>query len=191
MKFCPTCNQQNDDSTSFCVSCGAPLDQVAPAQQAYAPPPQPQAYPPQQQAYAPPPPQQGYPPAQQAYAPPPQGYPPQQQGYPQQGGYAPPPPKPPGNAMGVASMVLGIIALVFCWVYIWNAVSLVLSVVGLVLAIIAKKKNVAVGAPAGMATAGLVTSIIALALSAILFITCTVCICVAGNALTSAFDWAW
>ena len=179
MKYCPACNAQNDDATAFCVSCGAALGQ---APQGYAPPP-PQGYPPQQQAY---------PPAQQAYAPPPQGYPPQQQGYaPPPPGYAPVPPKPPGYGMGIASMVLGILALLICYVPWVNIASLVLSIVGLVLAIMAKKRNAEVGAPPGMATAGLVTSIIALIVSAILFVTCTVCLCVAGNAINDAFGTSW
>ena len=180
MKYCPACNAQNEDTTSFCISCGAALDQAAPPQ-GYAPPPQ---------GYAPPP--QGYPPQQQAYAPPPQGYPPQQQGYPPiQQGYAPVPPKPPGYGLGIASMILGILALLICYVPWVNIASLVMSIIGLVLAIMAKKKNAEVGAPPGLATAGLVTSIIALIVSAILFVTCTVCLCAAGNAINEAFNTSW
>lgn len=88
-------------------------------------------------------------------------------------------------------MICGILALLICYVPWVNIASLVLSIVGLVLAIMAKKKNAEVGAPPGMATAGLVTSIIALVISAILFVTCTVCLCVAGNAVNSAFGTSW
>ena len=168
MKYCPSCNTPNDDANAICASCGASF-----APMYNAPPPQ--GYPPQQQ---------GYPPQQQGYAPPPQGYPPQP-------GYAPAPPKPPGFGLGIASMICGILALLICYVPWVNIASLVLSIVGLVLAIMAKKKNAEVGAPPGMATAGLVTSIIALVISAILFVTCTVCLCVAGNAVNSAFGTSW
>ena len=175
MKNCPTCNQPNDDATAFCSSCGAPFEQISstPPPQGYAPPPQDYAPPPQ--GYAPPPPQ--------GYAPPPQGYPP-----PPPQGYAPPPPKPPGYGMGIASMVLGIVALLICYVPWVDIASLVLSIVGLILAIIAKKKNAEVGAPPGMATAGLVTNIIALVISVIFFVVCTVCVCAAGNAINDAFS---
>lgn len=60
------------------------------------------------------------------------------------------------NGLAIASMVLGIVSLILTCILPY--VSWVLAIVGIVLAAIAKKK-----AKSGMATAGLVCSIIALA----------------------------
>jgi len=70
----------------------------------------------------------------------------------------------PGHGLAVASMVLGIVALVGIVTYGW-----VLAIVGIILAIIAKNK----GYRGGMATAGLVCSIISLSLGLLLFVACT------------------
>lgn len=74
--------------------------------------------------------------------------------------YAPAPPKP-GNGLAVAGMVLGIVALVlFC---IWW-LSLPCSIVGLILSGLGLKRSRETGTGGGMAKAGLICSIIALAL---------------------------
>ena len=64
------------------------------------------------------------------------------------------------NGKGIASMVLGIVSLLFFWM---PYITIFLSIVGIVLAVLQNKtyKN-------GIATTGLVTSIIGLVLSAIL-----------------------
>jgi len=86
----------------------------------------------------------------------------------------PPNQKPPGTGLSIAAMVCGIVGLVFSF-FLWF-IGLPTAVVGLVLAIIGKKKLSEVGATSGMATAGLVTSIIALSLATIVTIVClTVC----------------
>lgn len=84
----------------------------------------------------------------------------------------------PGKGKAITSMVLGIIAVVLCWFGYVAILSLVLAIVGLVLAISAKKDMKASGnfSARGMATAGLVLSIISLVLSAIVFLACTICI---------------
>ena len=133
-------------------------------QQAYQqPPPQQQGYsqqiPYQQQDYQ----QQGY--QQQDYQQ--QGYPPQGSGYPPQQGYPMQDLKPPGHTLSLASMILGICSLVVPYVGVAGAV------VGLILGIMGKKKNAEYGLPAGMATAGIVMSIIAIAWSVILVIICS------------------
>ena len=74
----------------------------------------------------------------------------------------------PGHGKAVASLVLGIIALVATWFY----VGLILGIVGIVLALGARKE----GFVGGMATAGLVLSIIAVALSA-LWTVCAIMVC--------------
>ena len=74
----------------------------------------------------------------------------------------------PGKGMAIASMVLGIISLVIPFAGIATAV------VGLILGVIAMKKQKAVGAPTGMALAGMVCSIITLAINIILIFACYV-----------------
>ncbi len=86
--------------------------------------------------------------------------------------------------MGIASLVLGIIALV---VYLFSFGSLswlaaVLGLVGIILGTVAKKNE----EKKGMATAGLVLSIIALVLGLLTYIACIACVgCVGcvGSAL--------
>lgn len=67
------------------------------------------------------------------------------------------------NGLAIASMVLGIVSLILTCILPY--VSWVLAIVGIVLAAIAKKK-----AKSGMATAGLVCSIIALAVWVVVII---------------------
>jgi hypothetical protein len=79
------------------------------------------------------------------------------------GGGAPAP--NPGKGLGIAGMVLGIVAVVlFCVWYI----AIPCAVVGLILSIIGKKKSVQAGAPAGMAKAGMILCIIALVIDIII-----------------------
>ena len=66
------------------------------------------------------------------------------------------------NSMGVASLVLGIVSLVLMWV---PFIGLISGIIGLVLAL--KQKKIM---PNGLATGGLVTSIIGMALSTIYLI---------------------
>ena len=76
------------------------------------------------------------------------------------------------NGLAIASMVLGIVSLILTCILPY--VSWVLAIVGIVLAAIAKKK-----AKSGMATAGLVCSIIALAVWVVVII--LLCICRIGR----------
>lgn len=81
----------------------------------------------------PPPPQSSY--SQSPYVTPQQG---NSQGYPGYPGYYPAqPPAAPGKGMAVAALVLGSVALLFCWVPILNLFTGLLAIVGLVLGIIA------------------------------------------------------
>ena len=101
-------------------------------------------------------------------------------------GYAPPPAGPPGKGLSIASMVLGICSLLFPFIGLaW--LSIFLAIVGLVLGVLGKKKDVAVGAPTGMATAGIVTSVVALAFAVLMTILCaTLC---AGIASLGGLGW--
>lgn len=91
--------------------------------------------------------------------------------------------KIPGKGAAIASMVLGIIAVVF-WFFGWGAiVSIVCGIVGLILASSSKKA----GFSGGIRTAGLVCSIIGLVGGALVLIACVACasaLGMAGSALS-------
>lgn len=104
------------------------------------------------------------------------GYPPPVQGY-YNGGYPPNPYNPgynpyyagtyPGKGQATASLVCGILSLVFIWRYYYIAV--ILAIVGIVMGVISKKKSREAGLlPKGSATGGLVCSIIALVIGIVL-----------------------
>lgn len=94
-----------------------------------------------------------------------------------------------GKGLSIAGLVLGIIATVLAWFYLVNIAALVCGIVGIILAVMGKKKAVAAGAPTGIGTAGLVLSIIGTCLAAIGFVSCTLCIaCAAGAADAAAFS---
>lgn len=78
--------------------------------------------------------------------------------------------------MGVASLVLGIIGTVLS-VFGMGIFGAILGLVGLILAIVGRKNP----AKKGVATAGLVLSIIALALGIVTYVACAACIGVAGS----------
>lgn len=59
------------------------------------------------------------------------------------------------NGLAVASLVLGIVSIVFSFIPGLIIVGLITGIIGVVLGVLAKKKN-----PTGMATAGLVCSIL-------------------------------
>lgn len=147
-----------------------PLDGPA----GFTPPVQPQA------PVMPPPPVNSYqqpgapvpPPAPGAYPPPMPGQPPMP------GAYPPPAPKQ-SKGLAIASMVLGICSLVFCWS---PFLALICSIIGLILGIIGKKKQ-----QGGMALAGIITSSIGLAISVIIIIIAVVAVIGAFGAL----DYYW
>ena len=85
----------------------------------------------------------------------------------------------PTNGMAVASLVLGIASLLACFAGVGAIVGLVLGIVGLVLAINAKKKMPTV--QSGLATAGMVCSIIGLVISGVVFLSCVLCIGFIGS----------
>ncbi len=69
--------------------------------------------------------------------------------------------------MGIASLVLGIVGLVFCWIPCLLWWSLALMIPGLILGIVGVKKAKLIGKGKGLAIAGLVCNIIGLAISII------------------------
>ena len=92
----------------------------------------------------------------------------------------------PGRGAAIASLVLGIISVVF-WFFGWGAlVSVVTGIVGLICATNAKKA----GFEGGMRTAGFVLSIIGLVGGAIVFVACVACTGAAGAAgLYNSYNW--
>lgn len=72
--------------------------------------------------------------------------------------------------MAIASLVLGIIAIIFSFIGL-SIPGIILGIVGIVLAVLARKDN-----PSGMATAGLVVSIVGTALCTLVFIACAACV---------------
>ncbi len=94
-----------------------------------------------------------------------------------------------GKGLAIAGLVLGIVACALFWATWINIVTMILGVVGIVLSIMGSKKSKLVGEPTGIATAGLVLSIIGTVLSVIGFFTCTVCVmCVVSEANSEIND---
>jgi hypothetical protein len=73
----------------------------------------------------------------------------------------------PGNAAAVASLPLGILALIFFWA---QAVAIVVAALGIVFGAMGRARARAGGGSQGLATAGLVISIVALVLALLLMI---------------------
>ena len=88
-----------------------------------------------------------------------------------------PAPENNGKGLGIASMVLGIVGVVFWFFGITSIISLILGIIGVVCA--AKSKTA--GYTGGMRVAGLVLSIIAIVGGAIAF-ACYACIGAAAGA---------
>ena len=86
-------------------------------------------------------------------------------------------PVDPGKGLNIASLVLGICGLVIPYC------GLVCAIVGLVLGLKGKARSSAVGAPTGMATAGIVMSIIGIAASVLIVILIGGFLAVAASAL--------
>ena len=108
-----------------------------------------------------------------------------------------------GKNKAIAGLVLGIVGIVltFVWPGWGQLIAIAASVVGLVMSVQGGKALKAEGQPSGLATAGLVLSIVAVALSSIMFLSCGICtICVqdelneledAVNELENALDQAY
>ena len=105
-----------------------------------------------------------YPPPGGGYPPPGGGYPP---GYPPGGGYGHRPSG--GGGLAIASLVLGILSLVFIWSFIGY---IIMAPLAIIFGAVSKKQ----GNTGGMATAGIVMGIISLALGILFWIACmTIC----------------
>ena len=86
-------------------------------------------------------------------------------------------PQQPTNGKAVASLVLGIISAVFMFfsgTIVLGFVSIILAVIGLVLGVQARREMPQ--GTTGMATAGMVLSIVVLALTVIIMVDCAACV---------------
>ena len=104
-------------------------------------------------------------------------------------GFQPQPQGPqPGQGAATGSLVCGIISLVAAIVFGWTAflslAGLVVGIVGIVLAVNAKKQ----GYTGGTQTAGLVLSILGACLSGIIFISCVACVSCYGAAVDEVLN---
>ena len=153
--FCESCGASIPDGQSFCSNCGAAAP-VQPEAQA-APQPAPQPVQPVQQ-YAQPAPQPVQP--VQQYTPPVQQV---QPVYVQPVVAVPAQPRK-SSGMAIAGLIMGIFALVLCWVPVVNWI---LGLLGLIFSIIGiAKKN---GGAKGAAIAGLILTILGVVLSVVVF----------------------
>lgn len=172
--LCQSCGRQVSDGARFCPVCGEPVQGVggAPAQpSAFQPQPQPMQRPQEPVRPAPQPQPQPRPQPQQQWA----------QPVPQQ-----PMPQPqspnsyqadvPGKKQATISLVLGIVGIVFDFIstltIISSAAGCILGIVGIVFASKARKQ----GFTGGMATGGLVCSIVSVVfgIGALLCVVCVV-----------------
>jgi len=77
--------------------------------------------------------------------------------------------------MAIASLVLGILSLILLWIPWIGIIAILTSIIGIVLGVMGKRQLLEADAPTGIATAGIVTSIIALILSSLFTLACVIC----------------
>ena len=77
--------------------------------------------------------------------------------------------------MGIAALILGIVCVVLCWIPVWNWIGIALGVIGIILGALGMSKAKKTGNGKGVATAGLVLSIIGVAIAAIAWLACFAC----------------
>ena len=81
--------------------------------------------------------------------------------------------------MAIASLVLGICSLVFLFIPFVGWIGVILGIVGIVLGVLGRKDP----EKKGMATAGMVCSIVAVALCLITWLACAACVSAAKSSL--------
>jgi hypothetical protein len=92
--------------------------------------------------------------------------------------------------MAVAGLVLGILSLVGGGIPGVNTFPLwLLGLIGIILSAIARSNLKKAGQPTGVATAGLVLSIIGFTFSLIVFVACLVCVGAAASSLGGLGSW--
>ena len=79
------------------------------------------------------------------------------------------------KSKGIASLVLGILSLILVWFGEGTLLAMILSIIGIVFAVGARKE-LAPDQGRGLATAGMICSIIGLVLSTLWLIACVLCV---------------
>jgi hypothetical protein len=107
----------------------------------------------------------------------------------------PPPPQPgaPAGApgppgIGIAGFVCGLLGLLISWIPVIGVLGIILCVIGIPLSIVGRRRAAETGAPGGLATAGLVCSIIGLAIGLIVQVLFGIALDEAENQLDDAND---
>ncbi|MBN1531337.1 MAG: hypothetical protein JXA20_01615 [Spirochaetes bacterium] len=77
--------------------------------------------------------------------------------------------------MATAALVLGIVTIVLVCVPGFNAAAFITGIIGVILGAVSYKNLKGSNLPTGIATGGLVTSIIGLSLTALIYISCFLC----------------
>ena len=90
--------------------------------------------------------------------------------------------------MAIASLVLGIVSLIFMWWPVLSIIAIFTGLIGIVLGAMGQKSLAATGQPTGAATAGIVCSIIGLVFGIIFTIACYAC---AAGCAMCASPWYW
>ena len=85
--------------------------------------------------------------------------------------------------MAIAALVLGIVSLVFAVIPGFQIFAPIVGVVGIILGVISRKNLKAANQPTGMATAGMVMSIIGTVLGVLMYILCVACVTGAAGML--------
>ena len=91
----------------------------------------------------------------------------------------------PSQGMAIASLVLGVVSIVFCWFW---PIALFAAIIGVVLGFLARSKAKQMGMPPGMAMAGMVLSIVGLALTVLIIAAVAACACGVSNELDELND---
>lgn len=86
--------------------------------------------------------------------------------------------------MAIASLVLGIISVVFFFVPFYGWIGIIFGVVGIILGAMGQKDP----EKKGIATAGLVLSIVGAVLGLVIYLACVACVSSAVNETKNLFD---
>jgi hypothetical protein len=91
--------------------------------------------------------------------------------------------------MGVAGLVLGILSAIGGWIPGLSYFAWIFGILGIILSAIGRKKAAAANQPTGVATAGLVLSIIGLVISVIGLLCTVICVGALGGAAAGLSNW--
>ena len=87
---------------------------------------------------------------------------------------------PPSSIGAIVSLILGGGTLLLVWAntlfFVLSIIFILINIVGIVLAVSARKRCYSRGYPSGLATFALVVNILSLILHSIMFIACTACV---------------